>query len=121
MWAEVFERLATMIRKMVETLEELARKAGGTAEGDRPLPHASREHDARRLARAYANPEGVMETLDELARVAGETEEGDRPLPHASQAPDARRLARAYPNPKGEDTEISIAAAMREHTAVTGQ
>lgn len=78
MWAEIFERLATMIRKMVETLEELARKAGGTAEGDRPLPHASRAHDARRLARAYANPEGG-------------------------------------------DTEISIAAAMREHTAVTGQ
>lgn len=78
MWAEVFERLATMIRKMVAALEELARKAGGT-------------------------------------------EEGDRPIPHASRAPDARRLARAYANPEGEDTEISIAAAMREHTAVTGQ
>ena len=78
MWAEVFERLATMIRKVVETLDELARKAC-------------------------------------------RTEEGDRPLPHASRAPNARRLARAYANPEGEDTEISIAAAMREHTAVTGQ
>lgn len=78
MWAEVFERLETMIQEMVETLKELARKAG-------------------------------------------ETEEGDRPLPHASRAPDARRLARAYANPEGDDTAISIAAAMREHTAVTGQ
>lgn len=78
MWAKVFERLATMIRKIMKALDELARKAGGT-------------------------------------------EEGDRHLPHASRAPDARRLARAYVNPEGEDTEISIAAAMREHTAVTGQ
>lgn len=83
MWAEVFERLATMIQKMMETLDELAREAGGTE--------------------------------------AGGTEEGDRHLPHASRAPDARRLARAYVNLEGEVAEISIAAAMREHTAVTGQ